>query len=175
MRQGNKTTGAVSDSVDASRRSSPGPSQGPGRQPKASQEGRNWLSEPRTAVLVILGAVVFDRRGTPAAPGAAGAQGRGPACGERREPGGDQGRRRVWTGWVARPVSDLRRIAGGITPRCGRPRDRVALGAGSAHRRGRASARAQGLRGDLERTQALSPGHSNRDSDHGDLRPSFLE
>ena len=35
--------------------------------------------------------------------------------------------------------------------------------------------RAQGLRGDLERAQALSPGHSNRDSDHGDLRPSLLE
>src|SRR5436305_13061904 len=60
MRQGNKTTGAVSDSAEASRRSSPSlaPSQGQGRQPKASQEGRNWLSEPRTAVLVILGAVV---------------------------------------------------------------------------------------------------------------------
>ena len=56
MRQGNKTTGAVSDSADALRRSSPGPSQG--RQPKASQEGRSWLSEPRTAVLLILGAVV---------------------------------------------------------------------------------------------------------------------
>ncbi len=58
MRQANKTTGAISDSADASRKSSPGPSQSPGRQPKASQEGRNWLSEPRTAVLVILGAVV---------------------------------------------------------------------------------------------------------------------
>lgn len=59
MQQGNNTSGAVTESADASRRSSPtsGPSQG--RQPKASQEGRNWLSEPRTAVLVILGAVVF--------------------------------------------------------------------------------------------------------------------
>jgi hypothetical protein len=57
MRQGNKTTGAVPESADASRRSSPG--QGRGRQPQTSEEGRNWLSEPRTAVLVILGAVVL--------------------------------------------------------------------------------------------------------------------
>ena len=55
MRQANPTTGAGPEIPSTSRRSSPGES----RQPRSSQDGRNWLSEPRTAVLVILGAVVF--------------------------------------------------------------------------------------------------------------------
>ena len=176
MQPGSKTSGVGDGETGRSERDSdsglaPGSRKGRSRSRRnALAESRNWLSEPRTTVLVVLGAVVLLGGGRKLLQAWKARK----AVARLSEPDitpreiesvaqfGRSGLPELFRTFGEPPSSSLRDAAG-------RPGDLRALGARSVNRRGRASAGAQRIYRGVDRKASLSQGAEGRNSHPGDV------